>query len=132
MNFKRFSIFVAALLFMSLAAIAQQAELEPSAARLQQHVTYLASDALDGRRTGTAGANDAARYIANEFSRLGLRPATRDAKAGRYLQPFPYVAGIELGKGNIFAFGPYPRTSDSAPATLGGRSIGITAFTTLG
>jgi Zn-dependent M28 family amino/carboxypeptidase len=112
MNLKKFSA-VAALLVTSLVAVAQQqASLEPSAARLQQDVTYLASDKLDGRRTGTAGANDAARYIANEFSRLGLRPADRNSK--RYLQQFPYVAGVELGKGNILAFGPYPRTNDSA------------------
>ncbi|HEX5886800.1 MAG TPA: M20/M25/M40 family metallo-hydrolase [Pyrinomonadaceae bacterium] len=112
---KRFVIPIAALLVTSLVAVAQQAELEPSAARLQQHVTYLASDALDGRRTGTAGANDAARYIAGEFSRLGLRPANRNAaRTARYMQSFPYVAGVELGRGNIFAFGSYPRTNDSS------------------
>ncbi len=107
-------VFIAsAFLFAAVGIAAQRTELEPSAARLQQHVVYLASDALEGRRTGTAGATAAARYIANEFSRLGLRPADRNAKA-RYLQTFPYVAGVQLGKGNILAFGPYPRTSDSA------------------
>lgn len=113
MKTNRFIFTIAGLLLATVAVVAQQAELEPSAARLQQHVAYLASDALEGRRTGTPGATDAARYIANEFSRLGLRPADRNAKA-RYLQTFPYVAGVELGKGNILAFGPYPRTGDSA------------------
>jgi aminopeptidase YwaD len=104
-----------AILIATVGIAAQQQELEPSAARLQQHVTYLASDALEGRRTGTAGANEAARYIAREFSRLGLRPANRNGSAAtRYLQTFSYVAGVELGKGNIFAFGPYPRTNDSS------------------
>ena len=60
MKLKRTSILIAVLLFASLLAPAQQT-LEPSASRLQQHVSYLASDALEGRRTGTAGANDAAR-----------------------------------------------------------------------
>src|ERR1041384_6528021 len=64
MRTKKFVIVVAALLLSSLAALAQQQALEPSASKLQQHVSYLASDALDGRRTGTPGANDAARYIA--------------------------------------------------------------------
>src|SRR5215216_8090485 len=114
MKTNRFTILAAALLLSSLAVVAQQQALEPSASRLQKHVSYLASDALDGRRTGTPGANDAARYIAGEFSRLGLRPATRDAKAARYLQSFPYVAGVELGNGNVFAFGPYPGTNDSS------------------
>jgi hypothetical protein len=80
----------------------------PSVPKLQQHISYLASDALNGRRTGTQGANDAAHYIAGEFSRLGLRPMIQKAGASKrlsvamtqYLQPFPYVAGVELGRGN--------------------------------
>src|SRR6185295_4108274 len=71
------------------------------------HVSYLASDALDGRRTGTAGANDAARYIAGEFQRLGLRagndatPARRRREVmAQYLQTFPYVASARLGPNN--------------------------------
>lgn len=111
MKLHRFTLLVATLLLATFGAIAQQDDLQPSAAKLQQHVSYLASDALDGRRTGTAGANDAARYIAGEFARLGLRPGDetaarrrREAMA-RYLQTFPYVAGVDLGKGNVFAFG---------------------------
>src|ERR1051325_4402974 len=114
MKIRRFTTLIAALLFTSLVAIGQQAQLEPSAARLQKDVSYLASDALEGRRTGTAGANDAARYIAREFSRLGLRPTNANANGARYLQRFPYVAGVQLGKGNTFAFGPYPRTNDTS------------------
>ena len=102
-----------AILLTTLVVIAQQAELDPSPAKLRQHVTYLASDALDGRRTGTAGANDAARYIAGEFSRLGLRPGNENVAGSRklseamarYLQTFPYVAGVEAGKGNALSFG---------------------------
>jgi aminopeptidase YwaD len=115
MKSKRLIFSVGTLLLATFAVGAQQAALEPSAARLQKDVTYLASDALEGRRTGTAGANEAARYIAREFSRLGLRPANRNGSAAtRYLQTFSYVAGVELGKGNIFAFGPYPRTNDTS------------------
>src|ERR1043166_10016418 len=55
-----------ATLLTAVAVVAQEAS------RLQQDVSYLASDALDGRRTGTAGANAAARYIAGEFERAGL------------------------------------------------------------
>src|SRR5438034_4819443 len=81
---------------------------QPSVDRLRQVIEYLASDALEGRRTGTPGANDAAHYIAGEFNRYGLRPGmqmarparTRGENQARYLQPFPYVAGVELGKDN--------------------------------
>ena len=58
-------------LLTTVAVIAQQQNLEPSADRLKKDVSYLASDTLDGRRTGTAGANEAARYIAGEFSKIG-------------------------------------------------------------
>jgi Zn-dependent M28 family amino/carboxypeptidase len=116
MNTKRF-VRLFALLLITAGAVAQQqpapSQNGPSVAKLQQHVSYLASDALDGRRTGTAGATDAARYIAGEFARLGLKPAiggpaTRRGSQimARYLQSFPYVSGVELGKRNEFAIGP--------------------------
>lgn len=114
MNTKR-SLRLFALLLVTAVAVAQQAPSQTgtSVAKLQQHISYLASDALDGRRTGTAGANDAARYIAGEFARLGLRPAASGPATRRgsqvmrrYLQSFPYVAGVELGKRNEIAIGP--------------------------
>jgi hypothetical protein len=110
MNAKRFLQIWVLLLVTAVAAA--QSQNEPSSSRLQQHVSYLASDALDGRRTGTAGANDAARYIAGEFARLGLRPGTPGAGSrpsrlmARYLQTFPYVAGVELGKQNEILVSP--------------------------
>ena len=114
MNRKYITILLA-LLLAAVGSLAQQpaAQLEPSVARLQQHISYLASDALDGRRTGTQGANDAAHYLAGEFARLGLRPAIQKAGASRrlsvamsqYLQPFPYVAGVTLGPANALSLG---------------------------
>ena len=111
MNLKRF-LPISVLLFVTAVGFAQS-QSESSTERLQKHVSYLASDALDGRRTGTAGANDAARYIAGEFTRLGLRPGST-VQAPRqpskliagYLQSFPYVAGVELGQKNEIAVGP--------------------------
>jgi hypothetical protein len=82
----------------------------PSVDRLRQIVTYLASDPLEGRRTGTAGATEAANYIAGEFKRLGLRAgsASADARAAAspYLQSFPYVSGVALGRNNLFYVNP--------------------------
>src|SRR6185369_13979286 len=111
MKLRKFTLVAATLLFTTCVAVAQQAEQDPSAAKLQQHVSYLASDALNGRRTGTDGANDAARYIAGEFSRLGLRPGNEAGVAKRrrevmaqYLQTFPYVAGVQLGNDNELLF----------------------------
>jgi Peptidase family M28/PDZ domain len=98
----------------SLSVFAQQPS-QPSVDRLRNTIMYLASDALEGRRTGTQGANDAAHYIAAEFNMLGLRPGmpgggrTRGENRARYLQPFPYVSRVELGKNNVLMFDPQRR-----------------------
>src|SRR2546421_6714326 len=124
-NFLR--VFVSAVLLSSLSvsALAQQPS-TPSINRLQQIIAYLASDALEGRRTGTPGANDAAHYVAGEFSLLGLRPGmqmagparTRGEVRARYLQPFPFVSQVELGKNNVLIKDP-ERRDDRAPFTVG-------------
>src|SRR5207237_3223616 len=86
---------------------------EPSAERLRAIVTYLAADKLEGRRTGTPGAEAAAQYIAHEFKRIGLRPGIsvdvrlsdgqnqRQEQAAIYNQSFPYIACVSRGKPNV-------------------------------
>ena len=73
-------------------------------ARLRAHVSYLASEKLEGRRTGTPGAQEAAGYVAREFMRLRLSPGGNtpidDLSERSYLQEFPYVASVGLGAGN--------------------------------
>ena len=102
------------LIALVATATAQQPS-QPSVDRLRNTIMYLASDALEGRRTGTQGANDAAHYIAAEFNMLGLRPGmpgggrTRGENRARYLQPFPYVSAVELGKNNVLTFDPQRR-----------------------
>src|SRR5256884_7308042 len=115
-NMRRQFLSLALILAIAFSAIAQQRtdEAAPSVERLRAHITYLASDKLDGRRTGSPGANLAAEYIAREFSRYGLRRSIGRDLPGmsileadsprRYMQEFPYVAGVDLGKGNEFSF----------------------------
>lgn len=52
-------------------------------ATARQHLSILASDAFEGRETGTEGAEKAARYIASQFEKLGLKPPVRNS----YFQP---------------------------------------------
>ena len=68
---------------------------------LFQHVKYLASDALEGRLTGTTGADKAADYIAAEFKFYGLKPIGAN---NTYYQNFDFIADVELGKRNSFAY----------------------------
>ncbi len=68
-----------------------------SARDARLHVEYLASDELEGRLTGSPGASQAGRYIANYFAYLGLEPAGED---GSYFQSFEFTAGVRLGESN--------------------------------
>ena len=124
-RFKRLSVTLAFAVALSIPSFAQQPSANaPSVDRLRNTIMYLASDALEGRRTGTQGANDAAHYIAAEFNMLGLRPGmpgggrTRGENRARYLQPFPYVSKVELGKNNSFVVNP-GRADDIAQFKVG-------------
>lgn len=99
-------VFLSILCFASgLVAQKQQAKrVDPVEANLRRHIEYLASDKLEGRRTGEKGSTAAANYIAAQFTRIGLRAGAK-SKNGKtsYLQPFPYVTGVEMAKtGNGF------------------------------
>jgi len=86
-NFRR----TASLFSVLLAALAAPAAVAPEESRLldtiragllEAHVSFLASDALEGRDTPSRGLDAAAEYIASQFRRLGLKPAA----GGSYFQ----------------------------------------------
>lgn len=114
------------LIALVATGLAQQPQQATTVNRLRQAIEYLASDALEGRRTGTPGANGAAHYIAGEFSLLGLRTAiqmsgrarTRGEIRARYLQPFPFVSSVVLGPNNLFSLNP-GRADDTTPIKVG-------------
>jgi Tol biopolymer transport system component len=64
---------------------------------MKQHVTYLASDELDGRLTGTEGEKLATQYVADVFQNIGLVPfGDKDT----WFDNFEFTAGVALGEGN--------------------------------
>jgi len=69
-----------------------------STERISKHVQFLASDKLQGRRSGTEFADQAAAYIEKEFKSYGLKTSS----SGAFLQPFNFVASVKLGGGNSF------------------------------
>jgi aminopeptidase YwaD len=75
---------------------------EITATELRDHVKVLASDSLEGRKAGSAGADKAAEYIATEFKLDGLQPM---GNKGTYYQRFEFVAGVKLGTKNRFVIG---------------------------
>jgi len=58
--------------------------------RLKKHVTFLASDELGGRGTGSHGLTVASRYIASRFHARGLTPPGEGADLAGYYQTFEY------------------------------------------
>jgi hypothetical protein len=76
------------------------APVAPPAAWLLDQVKILAAPEMEGRASGHPGAERAARYIAAEFRRLGLRPGGDD---GGWLQAFTVPTGIRLGEVNTLA-----------------------------
>src|SRR4051812_45416763 len=99
----RTSICAVALLFsISTGTTGQETFQQRSVERrLRTHIEYLASDKLEGRRTGEPGAVLAAEYIAEQFKSLKLKDPDRSRK-GILLQEFPYVTGVEAAADNEF------------------------------
>ncbi len=88
------------LLLVALNAFAQKpATADALEANLRKHVQYLASDQLEGRKTGETGATTAAGYVANQFAQFKLKPGVKAVNGkGNFLQTFPYVAGVIVGE----------------------------------
>lgn len=77
------------LLFTLLTAVpARDTAIRPEA--LRAHMVFLASDGLEGRRTGTRGYDVAAAYVATRFEALGLKPPYGTG----YYQPVPFREGV--------------------------------------
>ena len=65
---------------------------------LQLHIGYLASDALEGRRTGTAGATAAMDYLVKQYELMGIAPKGTSG----YLQKFDINEGLQIDPGTYF------------------------------
>jgi hypothetical protein len=75
---------IISLIFLfALISCKQQIDQE---SRIKEDVTFLASDKLEGRQTGTVGGKKAAAYIQNRFKELDLLPKGTNG----FLQPFSF------------------------------------------
>jgi len=88
------------MLFVPRIALSQSSP-AITAAEIQKHVKFLASDQLEGRLTGSKGGEAAAQYIAREFETYGLKPV---GNGGTFFQKFEFVSGVKLGDANAFSF----------------------------
>ena len=91
---------------------------------VRAHLEFLASDALNGRGSGTRDEQIAAEYVGAQFRRLGLKPG---GTAGGYVQTVEIVRGTAAGKPSItigdslkWTFGKEFVTGSVSAATIAG------------
>src|SRR5262245_8187841 len=93
-----------------------------SEARLRRDVTFLASDACEGRGVTTEGIRKAADYIVSEFRKAGLKPGGVD---GTYFQPFTFPGAVLEAPATLSVRGPkgevtsYKQGADFNPMGIG-------------
>ena len=78
---------------------------DPVLKSIKANVEYLASDKLEGRRTGTAGEKLAYDYIEKKFKQAGLKAAGDN---GTFIQAFEVNDGKKLTKDTKFSVNGVP------------------------
>jgi aminopeptidase YwaD len=104
----------------------------PSADWLLDRVRALSAPEMEGRASGSAGAERAGQYVVAEMQRLGLKPG---GDGGAWLQAFSVPTGTRLGSTNALELvAPAPRSlalgRDFTPLTVSaeGRQEGGLVF----
>jgi len=85
-------VFFTVLLLAAAKGLAQTKADRKVAKQLQEEITYLASDELEGRRTGSEGERKAGDYIIKRYTEEGVEPYK-----GQYRYPFHFVYGKQIG-----------------------------------
>ncbi len=123
--------FAAACAALAAAAVAQTPSVldriasRLTAAALKADVSFLASDALQGRGTPSPGLDIAAEYIAAEFRRGGLEPAGDDGyfQTALFTQATPNLEGLEL---TVTAGGQTVKADKASLAVQEGAALDLT------
>jgi hypothetical protein len=82
-----------ALILISIQAFAQKSGFKSiTTGELETHLAYLASDKMEGRATGEQGLDMAARYLAEQAARIGLKPIDSNQD---YYQEYTLVKKVQ-------------------------------------
>src|SRR5688500_12666508 len=111
------------------------------AAKWWSHIEFLASDAMNGRDTGSPEHRKAAEYVAAEFKRAGLEPGGTTGyfqpirfRARRIVEPKSSlqlvraggaVETVELGEEATFSMRIEPAPSVEAPIVFAGYGLQV-------
>ncbi|MEP6845819.1 MAG: M28 family peptidase [Panacibacter sp.] len=102
---KKFLLVIAIIPLLTFGQTRKQRKAQEKAdkitlADLQSHIQYLASDKLEGRRTGTPGETLAMEYVENQFRKNGLQPKGTNG----FIQEFEINEGKQFeASGNGFS-----------------------------
>jgi aminopeptidase YwaD len=128
------------LLILSIPLVAQQLKKEDKVLinDLQAHISYLADDKLEGRRTGTNGERLAMEYISAQFKKNGLEPK---GDGGSYYQAFDiwegrnfeknsylHINGEEIKPGDYFPLPCSPKTNLESSPSIALKEAGVPWF----
>src|SRR6478609_6423864 len=83
-------------IFSVVSCFAQSGSEKQIQRAIEADIRYLASDELDGRRTGTEGERKAADFIISKYRQLRIPAYGPD-----YRQPYNFIRGRELGNSTI-------------------------------
>ncbi len=87
----------------------------PESARIAQDVRWLADDAREGRRAGTSGERESARWLAERLEALGLEPAGSEG----FFQGFEVPLPVRDGSGSRIQVPAESLELDGLPAEEG-------------
>ena len=92
---KKIFLFIVLFAVISLCTF-PQSKSNISEKELKEYISFLASDSLKGRYTGTPEAESAAKYIMKDFKKSGLKPLFKKS----YFQNFSFISSVKLAEKN--------------------------------
>tara|TARA_Y100000385_G_scaffold104682_1_gene108426 strand:- start:2243 stop:3721 length:1479 start_codon:yes stop_codon:yes gene_type:complete len=104
-----------------------------TADELKEHLYIFASDAFEGRETGTRGQKLAANYLSDAYHHLGLKGPIK-SQANPYLQRIPFLEektsygtirskSVQLDNGTDFLTQAYPKPSTATEMVFVGHGM---------
>src|SRR5262245_9937970 len=90
------------MLMLGAGSASAQTAADQSAANIRAHMSFLASDLLQGREAGTPGYDIAATYVASQMAQMGLTPkGDRQGNETGYFQRVPLAAYRATDQGSL-------------------------------
>jgi Peptidase family M28/PDZ domain len=106
------------LFFTAIAFLYFNSSSAQSPANLKKHISFLASDSLHGRMTGSDDEHKAANYIIDAFKKEGVENTYGDFDAKNYLEPFHFDPTVDSVKSHISGTNVVAFINNHAPFTV--------------